>query len=422
MTQITTTTTTSSNCGSSSNKRQRLIDNQEQEQEQEQEQALLPGLPDHIAQVCLSLVHPSILYSVCRSWRHLIYSPSFPPFLSLYTVFLSTSQTSTDQTHLSNTIELFSFDPISSKWQTLPPPPQPFLPPVLRRHPSFLSRNLPIQSLSVSGNLLLLAATTDQFLPALPRPLLFNPLSQKWDLGPQLTTPRRWCAAGATSTGVVYVASGIGSHYNTDVARSVEKWDLRRTNIHEHNHDRRRRDQGRIRSSTCMELGWKWEKLGGLRDGKLSRDAIDAVGWRGKLCMVNVKGYGAKEGAVYDVENDGWEEMPAGMVSGWRGPTAAMDEETLYVVDESKGVLSKYDPHNDRWDQILEDQSLRGADQIAAAAGRVCVICGGGIVVVDVVSSPPRLWELDPPTGFQPVAVHIMPRMSLPTQISNKTY
>jgi hypothetical protein len=46
--------------------------------------ALLPGLPDHITHLCLSLLHPSSLYSVCRSWRLLIYSPSFPPFLSSY--------------------------------------------------------------------------------------------------------------------------------------------------------------------------------------------------------------------------------------------------------------------------------------------------------------------------------------------------
>ncbi|KAL2490094.1 F-box/kelch-repeat protein SKIP25-like [Forsythia ovata] len=81
--------------------------------------------------------------------------------------------------------------------------------------------------------------------------------------------------------------------------------------------------------------------MGGLKHGKFSRDAIDAIGWRGKLCMVNVKGDVAKEGAVYDVQTDAWEEMPVGMLVGWRGPAAAMDDDTIYMVDESKGALRK---------------------------------------------------------------------------------
>ncbi|KAG6405927.1 hypothetical protein SASPL_133521 [Salvia splendens] len=52
-------------------------------------QPLLSGIPDHLSNICLSLVPPSKLYTVCRSWRRLIYSPSFPPFLSLSTPFLS---------------------------------------------------------------------------------------------------------------------------------------------------------------------------------------------------------------------------------------------------------------------------------------------------------------------------------------------
>ncbi|KAK4401069.1 F-box/kelch-repeat protein SKIP25 [Sesamum angolense] len=257
--------------------------------EDDRHQSLLPGIPDHIAQLCLSLVPPSLLYSVCRSWRRLIYSPSFPPFLSLYALFSPTES----QPHLSNSVEFCSFDPISCKWQLLPAPPAD--PPLrfLFRHPSFISRKLPIQSVAVSGNLVVLAATDDNFLPALSQPLVFNSFSEKWARGPPLPAPRRWCAAG-TTRGAVYVASGIGSHYNTDVARSVEKWDL----------------------TNQRQRSWIWEKMGKLKDGKFSRDAIEAVGWRGKLCMVNVKGDAAKEGIIYDVEKDSWRRCRRGC---WRG-------------------------------------------------------------------------------------------------------
>ncbi|EEF30497.1 F-box/kelch-repeat protein SKIP25 [Ricinus communis] len=367
----------------------------------QQQPDLIPGLPDHVAQLCLSLVPPSLLYSVCHSWRRLIYSPAFPPFLSLYAVL---SSINTDRYgDCSNSIKFFNFDPISSTWDLLPPPPpDPPLRPIIR-HPSFISRHLPIQSVTVSGHLILLAATTDNFYPALSRPFIFNPVSRRWSFGPPLTTPRRWCAAGAINNSTVYVASGIGSQFSADIAKSVEKWEFLR-------------DEKRTRSSNQSCL-WKWEKVKGLKDGRFSRDAIDAIGWRGKLCMVNVKGDAAKEGLVYDTKKDLWEDMPIGMLAGWKGPVAAMDEEVMYVVDEVKGALRKYDPSKDVWENIItESENFKGAQQIAAAGGRVCVVCegGNGIAVVDVVAAPVRLWTMDTPPGFEAVAVHILPRMSKP--------
>ncbi|CAA2994173.1 F-box kelch-repeat SKIP25-like [Olea europaea subsp. europaea] len=356
--------------------------------------SLLPGLPDDIAHICLSLVPPSTLYSVCHSWRRLIYSPSFPPFLSIYGIFLSTKAVDQASNH-SRSIEFSCFEPISCKWLSLPPPPEPPLQ-FLFHHPSFISWKLPIQSVSVAENLVLLAATADQFLPALSRPLIFNPLSQQWTYGPPFAAPRRWCVAGA-SHGVVYVASGIGSHYNIELARSVEKWDLKNIN-----------------NNYLRSRSWKWEKIGGLKDGKFSREAIDAIGWRGKLCMVNVKGDAAKEGKIYDVKTDLWSEMPEGMLVGWRGPAASMDEETIYVVDESKGVLRKYDSDRDMWVEIVVDDRLKRAQQTVAAGGKVCVLCGngGGIFVVDVALQPPKLWVVNIPAGFEAVNIHILPRMS----------
>ncbi|KAB1216163.1 F-box/kelch-repeat protein SKIP25 [Morella rubra] len=389
-----TTTDTST---SPTAKRQKLTDHHAHYQPQ----PLLPGLPDHIAQVCLSLVHPSSLYSVCRSWRHLIYSPSFPPYLSLYAVCSSSSSsatsTQTAQKH-SNAVDFFTFDPISSNWHALPAPPPHSTLRILLHHPSFLSRKLPIQSVSVSGNLVLLAATTYDLLPALSHPLMFNPLSRTWVFGPPLASPRRWCAAGAVC-GAVYVASGMGSQFSDHTARAVEKWDL---HLQKENEGDRR------------NMGWLWERKSGLRDTRFSREAIDAVGWKRKLCMVNVRGGAAKEGAVYDVEKDAWEEMSEGMLAGWRGPVASMDEDVMYALDEVKGALRKYDAERDSWEQIMESERLRGAQQMTAAGGRLCVVCGGGfeIVVVDVMESPPRLWAVDLPVGFEAVAVHILPRMS----------
>ncbi|CAL5188368.1 unnamed protein product [Lathyrus oleraceus] len=338
---------------------------------------LIPGLPDHIAQLCLSSINPSLLFKVCHSWRRLIYSPSFPPFFSLYAIL------SPPKSHHSHSIQFHNFDPISNTWQILPPPPQnTSLQNILLHHPSFLSRNLSVQSISVSDNLILLAATTHNLSPALSHPLIFNPY-KGWSSGPALANPRRWCALG-TSHDVVYVASGIGSHFSIDVAKSMETWNP-------------------INNSN-------WEKKTEMKDGRFSREAIDAVGWRGKLCMVNVKGEAAKEGIVYDVKEDTWKEMPEGMLSGFRGPVAAMEEEVMYVVD-GKGILSRYNPEDDVWEEIFESQRLKGAEQMVAKRGRICVVSTAGISVIDIVADPPRITVVELPDEFEAVAVHVLPRM-----------
>ncbi|KDP44243.1 hypothetical protein JCGZ_05710 [Jatropha curcas] len=384
-------------------KRQSLIDVDNRRRRQEQS-GLIPGLPDDVAQLCLSLVHPSLLYSVCHSWRRLIYSSTFPPFLSLYTV-LSPTDSKLGYYNSKNSTQFFSFDPISSKWDPLPPPPPD--PPLrlLLSHPSFISRHIPLQFVSVSGYLILLAATTHNFCPALTHPLIFNPLTRSWAFGPPFATPRRWCSAGSLNN-VIYVASGIGSHFSAEVAKSAEKWDF----LHNNN-----KTNHYLTNTNDKSCSWKWEKVKGLKDGRFSTDAIDAIGWRGKLCMVNVKGDVAKEGLVYDTEKDAWEDMPDGMLSGWKGPVAAMNEEVMYVVNETKGILSKYDPERDDWEEIMESERLKGAEHMTAGGGRVCVVGnGGGIVVLDVVSFPVKLWMVDTPPGFEAVAVHILPRMTRP--------
>ncbi|KAL1830546.1 hypothetical protein ACET3Z_000197 [Daucus carota] len=352
---------------------------------------LLPGLPDHIAETCLSRVRPEILYSVCKVWRNLIYSPNFSPFLSIYVLFVSNRDADR-----SDSLVLKSFDPVSEKWRSVPAPPEDQPLRLLVRHPFFISRNLPVQSVSVSGRLVVVAATTENFAPALSSPVVFNPLTRSWSSAPPLSAARRWCVTGACGNSV-YVASGVGSQYNTEVARSVEKL----------SHF----------DSICdnFEKNWKWRKLGLLKDGKFSREAIEAVCYRGKLCMVNVKGDYRKEGLVYDVENDTWQEMPEGMLAGWRGPAASMKEECLFVVDESKGTLMKYNSDDDHWEEVIEFEKLQGAEHMAAEGGRVCVVCNGGIdiVVVDVVVHPPRVFVVETPEGLQAMSIHVLPRMSL---------
>ncbi|MCD7450999.1 hypothetical protein HAX54_009267 [Datura stramonium] len=384
---------------------------QHDEEENDESSILIPGLPNHLAHLCLSNLHPSLLYGVSRSWRRLIYTSTFPHFYCLYVVCSRSSSNSsraynnnitncTTSTSTSNTeknsVEFLCFDPISSKWSPLPNPPSD--PPIriLRHHPSFISRSLSIQSLTVSERMVLIAATTHKFRPALERPLGFNPLCNEWFFGPPLPTPRRWCGTSSVN-GNVYVASGIGSAYHGDVARSLEKWDVKEKADHQ----------------------WKWEKLAGLKDGRFSREFVDAIGYRGKLCMVNVKGRAGKQGAVYDVTEDEWEEMPEGMLGGWNGPAATTinDESEMYAVDETKGSLSKYVPEIDQWEELIEScDDLKSAEQITAGRGRVCLICRHGqlIVVVDVTVTPAKVIRIVTiPSEMEAISLHILPRINV---------
>ncbi|XP_019187483.1 PREDICTED: F-box/kelch-repeat protein SKIP25-like [Ipomoea nil] len=360
---------------------------------------LIPGLPDHLAQQCLSAVPPSLLYGVCRSWRRFIYSPSFPPFYCLYALLSPSSSMAASLSSSSSigkpegppsSIEFLCLDPVSSKWSQLPsPPPEPPLR-ILHRHPSFISRTLTVQSLAVSGRLLLVAGTTHNFLPALGRPLCFDPSTGEWFSGPPFTAPRRWCATGSVH-GQVYVASGVGSGYQGDVARALEKWDVEQ-----------------------KPADWKWEKLSSLNNGRFCREAVEGVGYKGKLCMVNIKGNAVKEGAVYDVTADQWEKMPRGMLAGWNGPAAGDGDDEIYMVDESIGSLSRYKAEDDSWEEVIQSSEyLKGAERIAVERGKVCTVSGRGrwVTVVDVAAQPARIWVVNPPPEMEFIAVHILPRM-----------
>ncbi|KAF0903706.1 hypothetical protein E2562_029078 [Oryza meyeriana var. granulata] len=363
-------------------------------------QPLLPGLPDHLAQLCLSPLSPRLLHAVCRPWRRLMYTPSFPPFLSLYALL--------DDADADAGVSFAAYDPLAGRWDALPPPPMPSPPPMLWL-PSFLARRLPLQSVAAAGRLVLVSGSTHSLQPALSRPLVFDPAAPtpRWQLGPRMPlSPRRWCAAGA-ARGRVFVAGGVGAGYDPAVARSCAVWDPAAPSA-------------------------AWEQIPPLRDGRFSRDAAEAVCSGGKVCMVNLRSRGPKEGAVFDLRAGRWEDMPPGMLAGWKGPAAASSPdsgETIYVVDEERGALTAYDWGTDRWKTVAESERLKGAEEMAIAGGRACVVVPGGakVLIVDITPPkrasprweslpppPPRMWEVAAPAGKRVVALHVLPRMTRP--------
>lgn len=145
---------------------------------------------------------------------------------------------------------------------------------------------------------------------------------------------------------------------------------------------------------------------------RFSREATNAVAAGGKLCMVNVEGRAAKEGAVYDIKRDVWEEMPAGMVAGWTGPVAA-EKGGMYVVDEASGEVRGYKWGGDRWEVVAPAAEERKRAVVAAmGGGKICVaVAGGGKVEVVDVARPEKTWSVELPEGRRVIALHVLPRM-----------
>lgn len=340
-----------------------------------QDDGLLPGLPDHLAHLCLSSVHPSALFAVCRSWRRHLHSPSSTPYPALYAVLSG-----------AGAIHLSCYNPITAKWATLPAPPLTRL--LLTHHPSFLARSLPVQSASCRGCLILAAGTTSGLAPAISRPLVFDPSTSRWHPGPAFPSPRRWCALGSAG-GALYVASGVGPEYSSELARSAERWDLNRA-------------------------GSGWEPLCPMRDGRFSREPTEMVSSNGKLCMVNARGRGAKEGICFDVRLGRWDEMPIGLLTGWIGPAATVEDGgPIFVVDEASGILKKYEWEGDTWTAVMGSGVLKGAVGIAGGGGRLCITCGGGAAVAVVDVARGSVWTVLPPEGRTVCEVHVLPRMSV---------
>lgn len=200
----------------------------------------------------------------------------------------------------------------------------------------------------------------------------------------------------------MFVAGGVGAGYDASDARAGAVWD-----------------------PTAAAAEGDWEPLPPMRHSAFSRDAAEAVCSGGKVCMVSLRSAGAKEGAVFDLGAGRWEDMPLGMLACWKGPAAAAaiaggGAETIFVVDEERGALIAYDWGGDRWRTVVESEKLKGAAEMAAGGGRVCVAAEGGekVIVVDVTGktrrrgAAPTMWEVAAPAGKRVVALHVLPRMT----------
>ncbi|KAJ7522048.1 hypothetical protein O6H91_19G081000 [Diphasiastrum complanatum] len=367
---------------------------------------LLPGLPDHIATLCLGRVPLQTLIGVCKGWRKLLYESRYFQALRLSLGQANCSYPYVLVHRKDGKFSWFAFDPLLSSWHPLPPMPEEVE--FQLSSPGLIGVKHSVQCVSTRTKLIVVAGSKIKKVgpservrlePALDSPLVFDTKKCKWMRGRPFTVPRRWCACGMVND-KLYLASGCGTEWNSDISRSAEMYDLER------------------------EL---WRPINRLASSKFSGEAISAVNLGGKLYMVSGRGVFARVGVIFCPELGQWTEMPCGLRDGWTGQCAA-SQGRLYMLDFC-GRLKVYDPVQDRWIVILKDEKLRNFQEMVGAGGKLCghvVKMGSGegaepvslLRILDVSSDEFKFFDVEmPEEGDQIVAMQVLERLPIPYQL-----
>ncbi|KAF3792142.1 F-box protein [Nymphaea thermarum] len=334
---------------------------------------LIPGLPDDVAELCLLRLpfpHHATARSVSSSWNKAISDPSFSLSkkaldLSLPYLFVLAYDPSSCPSPSSPvaTLHCHAFNPRTSLWFSIPPPPSANLSP-----PSSASASLPHHgTLFLLGGLL---TGTDSPVPAF---LKYTPATNSWSPSAPMPTARSFFSATTVAGKIVAVGDGCVDTYEP----SADAWTTAagpRLSPY---------DVAVIGRKMYVTEGWAWP--------------FDSL----------------PRGAVYDAEKGKWGEMKAGMREGWTG-ASAVAEGQLLVVSEHRGTRVKaYVEERDEWEYVGGGGvpwEVKRPLAVTAVEGKVYVVGSGLSVAVGtlrrekaglrlewvVVESPPLLKCLVP--------------------------
>ncbi|OAY69700.1 F-box protein AFR [Ananas comosus] len=327
--------------------------------------ALIPGLPEDVAELCLVRVpfpYQTLARSVSAAWNRALSRPSFlsrarssssssSPFLFVFAFH-----------PVSLRLQCQALDPVSRRWFLLPQIPSLFPSPppmaeaamaplllLLRRS----TRSCAFASLPSRGELFVLAPRPPALL------LAYRAATNSWTpaAAAAAAAPGPFLAAGAVA-GRILAASGDGA-----AARYDPEAD-------------------------------RWEPAPGLRRGMARYDAAVVAGRR----MYVTEGWAwpfdaAPRGAVFDADRDAWAEMPPGMREGWTGASAVVGDDRLFVVAEyGDRRLKSYDAARDSWRGVAGPGVPPDLPRPFAVAGdrsgRIFVVGRGLDVAVATVLPP----------------------------------
>lgn len=355
---------------------------------------LLHGLPEHLAMECLARVPLFSLRGVSKAWQNVIYESYFQSLrarhgssgLDWIYALVQTEE---------KVFEWRAFDPLASRWHTLPTAPHPME--FRLSDPGCIGVSYSVQCASTQNKLVMVAGMKTgngnqprvTLEPALEHPFVYDTRTNQWKQGAPFRVPRKWCVCGVADE-KLYVASGSGKSWDQELSMSAEVYDLEKDN---------------------------WKTLQNLSTSKFSGEAMTAVTNNGKLHFVSGRGVFAREGVVYDVAQGVWSEMAQGLRKGWIGPCVAVNGK-FYVIEACK--LKVYDPQKDRWDVAIADAKLQNLEISVGTKGKIVGIvdpdedasrAGSCIRILDVTLEVPRIIDIPVQNGHV-VAVEVLSMMS----------
>ncbi|XP_072962295.1 F-box protein AFR [Typha angustifolia] len=351
-------------------------------EEEEEEAAMIPGLPDEVAELCLlhlPFPYQTLARSVSAAWNRVLSSASFlrakaaaSPSLAAPYVFVFAFDRS------SLRLQWQALDPGSKRWFVLPPMPvagdgevSPLCPPAFA-----------CAAVADRGELYVLGGMRAADQSPLRTLFSYRAGSNSWAPAAPMPTPRSFFAAGAIG-GKIYAAGGGDGE-----AGEVECYD---------------------------PTADSWRPAAGMRRGMARYDAA-VVGRR----MYVTEGWAwpfdaSPRGGVYDADRDAWEEMAVGLREGWTGASAVAGGRLYVVAEYGDSKVKRYDEGRDTWKSVsgggVPPEVGRPFAVVGDGDGRIYVAGSGLDVAVgkvekgegeeervewEVVKGPPAFADLAP--------------------------
>ena len=334
---------------------------------------LIPSLPDEISlQILARLprIHYLKLKLVSQSWKEAI---STPEIYSLRRELKSTEEWIFILSRVEDSLLWYALDPISRKWQKLPPMPHDSMQDASRKGlaimqmwnlvgarlkisdaiKGWLGRGDALDKLpfcgcsigAVNGCLYVLGGLSRT--SAVSCVWRYDPISNTWSEVSPMLTGRAYSKTGVINN-KLYVVGGVsGYRGGLTPLQSAEVFDP---------------DTGLWSEVPSMPFSKAQVMPAGFLADLLKPIATGLTTYRGKLyvpqslyCWPFFVDAG---GEIYDPETNSWIDMPVGMGEGWPAKQAgtklsAVVDDELYALDLSGSLdsakIKRYDPQDDSW-------------------------------------------------------------------------
>ncbi|XP_061346247.1 F-box protein AFR [Gastrolobium bilobum] len=284
-------------------------------------EALIPGLPDEIAELCLLHVpypYQGSMRSVSSSWNRAITHPSFllskktlsRPYLFVFAFNRQTAR-----------IQWQALDPSSNRWFLLPPMPLP---------DAVYPTAFAIASLPRQGKLFVIGGMRSDTESPMRTTLVYQTTTNQWSPASPMPAGRSFFAAEAVNGRIVTVGGSGTEIYDPD----EDTW------------------------TTGAGLGTELEKYEAVTVG--GRVYV-TEGWWWPF-MFRPRGW------AYEAEKDTWREMGEGMRDGWTGVSVAVAGRVFVIAEYGDWPVKMYDEECDTWRCVGGDRFPREVMQRPFAA------------------------------------------------------